>query len=320
MLMGFGADTEVGEAASLEDVRTFWEANPCAHETASASSDREYFLGVEASRYKDAPFIEKSGRFGEFSGKRVLEIGCGLGTDGAQFAKGGADYVGADLTEAAVDLARRNFSTRGLEGEFVVTNAEELPFPPDSFDHVYSFGVIHHTPAPPAVVAEILRVLKPGGTLTVMLYNRTSINYYIEIMFLRKLGRLLLRPSWGPKVLSACFRLPREKLEGHRQNLLRFPHPTREQWLSMNTDGPECPLSRVYSAHEVRDLFSQFADVETDVHHFDRSHWPIVGGLMGDRVAEMIGRRFGWCRMTYARKPAVGPPTTVEDALRVGTV
>lgn len=185
-----------------------------------------------------------------------------------------------------------------------MTNAEDLPFPPDSFDHVYSFGVIHHTPAPPAVVAEILRVLKPGGTATVMLYNRTSINYYIEIMVLRRLGRLLLRPSWGPKVLSATLRLSREKLEGHRRNLLRFPHPTPEQWLSMNTDGPECPLSRVYSAREVRDLFFGFADVESHVYHFDRSHWPIVGRWMGDRVAEMIGTRFGWCRMTYARKPA----------------
>jgi hypothetical protein len=137
-----------------------------------------------------------------------------------------------------------------------------------------------------------------------MLYNRTSINYYIEIMVLRRLGRLLLRPSWGPKVLSATLRLSREKLEGHRRNLLRFPHPTPEQWLSMNTDGPECPLSRVYSAREVRDLFFGFADVESHVYHFDRSHWPIVGRWMGDRVAEMIGTRFGWCRMTYARKPA----------------
>lgn len=151
-------------------------------------------------------------------------------------------------------------------------------------------------------------MLKPDGTLTVMLYNRTSINYYVEIMFLRKLGRLMLKPTWGPKALSATFRLPREKLEGHRQNLMRIPHPTPEQWVSMNTDGPDRRLARVYSADEVRDLFSEFADVETDVHHFDRSHWPVVGGLMSDDVAEKIGTRFGWCRMIYARKPAVGPP------------
>jgi 2-polyprenyl-3-methyl-5-hydroxy-6-metoxy-1,4-benzoquinol methylase len=183
---------------SISEVRTFWEAHPCGEETSTAEDSLEYFLGVEHYRYTNAPFILNVAQFRRFAGRRVLEIGCGLGTDGAQFAKAGADYVGVDLTHAAVELARQNFSARGLRGEFLTVDAEYLPFPADSVDHVYSFGVIHHTPNPAAIVDEIWRVVRPGGTVTVAVYNRTSINYYVEIMFLRKLGRALLRPAHRP--------------------------------------------------------------------------------------------------------------------------
>jgi hypothetical protein len=147
-------------------------------------------------------------------------------------------------------------------------------------------------------------VLKPHGTVTAMLYNRTSINYYVEIMFLRKLGRLLLRPQGAPALMARTLGLPRAKLERHRAHLLRIPHPTREQWVSMNTDGPDCPLARVYSAEEARALFEGFDDVETEVHLFDRSHWPYLRRLISDRVAEVIGARFGWNRIVRATKPS----------------
>jgi SAM-dependent methyltransferase len=292
------------ESPSIDQVKTFWEGNPCGSTTSAERASRlRYFLEVERFRYGSAPSIKEVAAFDRYAGKRVLEIGCGIGTDGAQFALGGADYVGVDLTEAAAELARENFEVRGLQGEFVVTDAEQLPFPDDSFDHVYSYGVIHHTPHPDRVVAEIRRVLRVGGTVTVMLYNRNSVNYYVEIMFLRKLGRALLRPSWSPGVIATVLRLPRQTLEGHRRNLLRIPHPTPEQWVSMNTDGPDCPLSRVYSAAEVKELFAGFVDLRTEVRHFDRTHWPLIGRLFTDSAAEAIGKRAGWLRMTYARKP-----------------
>lgn len=291
------------QASSIEDVRAFWEDHPCARDTAHASEALDYFVGIERYRYTNAPFILEAGEFDRFAGKRVLEIGCGLGTDGVQFARAGADYVGVDLTQAGVELARQNFAARNLHGEFLVADAEQLPFASNSFDHVYSFGVIHHTPNPNRIAGEIRRVLSPGGTVTVMLYNRTSINYYVEIMFLRRLGRTLLRPVWAPGLLARALRLPAEKLENHRTKLLANPHPTNEEWVSMNTDGPECPLARVYSAAEAKALFAGFEDVRTDVHLFDRSHWPFVGTLMSDRLATTIGKRFGWNRMVYARKP-----------------
>jgi 2-polyprenyl-3-methyl-5-hydroxy-6-metoxy-1,4-benzoquinol methylase len=293
----------MSEAPSIEAVSAFWEGHPCGSDTASGGDDLEYFRGIERYRYETMPFIPEAASFENFSRKRVLEVGCGVGTDGVQFAEAGADYVGVDLTEAAVALARRNFAVRGLDGEFHVVDAEQLPLADNSFDHVYSFGVIHHTPRPRSMLDEIRRVLRPGGTVTAMVYNRTSVNYYVEIMFLRRLGRTLLRPAWAPGAMAKVLRLSREKLEGHRQNLLRIPHPTRDQWISMNTDGPDCPLARVYSSAEAQELFATFADVRTDVYFFDRSHWPLVGGAVRDSVAEGIGRRLGWHRMIYARKP-----------------
>jgi SAM-dependent methyltransferase len=287
---------------SIDEVRKFWEAHPCGEETSAAEGSLEYFLGVEHYRYRNAPFILNVAQFGRFAGRRVLEIGCGLGTDGAQFAKAGADYVGVDLTQTAVELARQNFSARGLPGEFLTVDAEQLPFPRDSIDHVYSFGVIHHTPNPASIIDQIWRVLRPGGTVAVGVYNRTSINYYVEIMFLRKLGRALLHPAWAPAVIARALGLPRDKLHGHRENLFRVPHPTRAQWVSMNTDGPACPLARVYSAAEAAALFERFEDVRTEVHFFDKRHWPGLGRLLSDGAASAIGKRFGWYRIIRARK------------------
>lgn len=296
--------TATPQPARIDEIRNFWEHHPCGHETSTSDDRLAYFRGLERYRYALAPWIPKAAGFHRYPGKRVLEIGCGMGTDGAQFAVAGAEYTGVDLTETAVSLARENFKLRGLPGEFLSANAEDLPLPDASFDHVYSFGVIHHAVDPGAIVREIRRVLKPRGTITVMVYNRNSVNYWVEIMFLRRVGRLLLRPAWAPPLLADLLRLPRQTLEGHRRQLLRVPRPTREEWVSMNTDGPDCPLARVYSAGAVRSLFAAFEDVRTQVYMFDRRHWPLLGSLLTDRVERFIGRRAGWNRMLYATKPS----------------
>src|SRR3954453_7916286 len=140
------------ETPTITEVRNFWEQNPCGNETSTSADRLAYFKEVEEHRYGIAPFIPRVARFGDYAGKRVLEIGCGMGTDGSQFAQRGADYVGVDLPEAAAKLARETLAGRGLPGETRSANAERLPFPDASFDHVYSFGVIHHTESPEAVI------------------------------------------------------------------------------------------------------------------------------------------------------------------------
>ena len=236
------------------------------------------------------------------AGKDVLEIGCSIATDGLELAKNGANYTGVDLTPASIEIARERFQVLGASGCFEVANAEEgIPFPDESFDHIYSFGVIHHSPRPERIVGEIRRVLRQGGTFTVMLYNRSSINYYIEIMFLRKLFRYLLLPKFMPGLLARATGFAPWKLEGHRQAMKR--KLTHEEWVSMNTDGPFCPLARVYNQREAALLFKDFADVRQEIWEFNVEHWPILKNILPTSAERWIGRRWGWHRMIYGRKP-----------------
>src|SRR5947208_5676694 len=257
------------EQIDITEVKDFWNANPCQSAWSSENDRRRYFEEITRKRYQGrdwhVPIVAK---FGSFRGKDVLEIGCGIGTDGIEFARNGAHYIGVDLTPNSVELARERFKIFEVPGRFEVANAEEgLPLPNASVDHVYSFGVIHHSPAPDKIVREIRRVLRKGGTLTVMLYNRSSINYYIEIMFLRKIFRWCLLPEFMPGLLGAVTGFDRWKLEGHREMLRK--KITKEQWISRNTDGPFCPLSRVYNRREAAVLFRDFQNVRQEIWEFN---------------------------------------------------
>jgi SAM-dependent methyltransferase len=158
-----------------ESVRSFWENEPCGskHSTAEPGS-RAFFDQIERSRYALEPFISRHARFAESAGQRVLEIGSGLGTDSIAFVRAGAQLTAVDLTEHSIGLVRRRFELEGLSADLRVADAENLPFDDDTFDVVYSWGVIHHTPDPPKAASEALRVLKPGGRLCAMVYARRS--------------------------------------------------------------------------------------------------------------------------------------------------
>jgi len=148
----------------LSTVHTFWNTAACgAHFVEDAASEEEYFARYSAFRYRKEWHIPRLVPFASARGKKVLEIGCGNGADGAMFASHGADYTGVDLTEAAVDATRRHLATRHLPGTAHIDNAEQLSFPDASFDIVYSWGVLHHTPDIDRAVREVHRVLRPGG-------------------------------------------------------------------------------------------------------------------------------------------------------------
>jgi ubiquinone/menaquinone biosynthesis C-methylase UbiE len=289
----------------IDEVKAFWNANPCQSKLSRSEERIRYFQEISDRRYGrrewHVPIVAK---FDTFRGKDVLEIGCGIATDGLEFARHGANYFGVDLTPRSLELAKERFSLLEISGRFENANAEEkLPFPDDSFDHVYSFGVIHHSPAPEKIVREIFRVLKKDGSFTVMLYNKSSINYYVEIMFLRRLFRWLLLPSFMPRVVSAVTGFDRWKLEGHRKILRERKNMSKQDWISMNTDGPFCPLARVYSQNEAADLFRDFKNVRQEVWEFNVDHWAFVGRAIPTSAAKWIGRHWGWHRMIYGQKP-----------------
>lgn len=163
--------------ATIDDVKSYWNSRPCniRHSPLSVGT-REYFDEVEKRKYFVEPHIPAFADFPRWAGKKVLEIGCGIGTDAVNFARAGADYSAIELSEESLAVARQRFDVYGLNGNFSHCNAEQLSglFPPSHFDLVYSFGVIHHTPHPDRVVQEIAKVIKPDGELRIMLYARNS--------------------------------------------------------------------------------------------------------------------------------------------------
>lgn len=289
----------------VADVRDFWNANPCQSHLSQAPERRRYFEEISRKRYGGREWhVPKVANFSAYRDKEVLEIGCSIATDGLEFAKAGARYTGVDLTPRSIEMAEERFALFEVPGLFLATNAEEpLPFPDASFDHVYSFGVIHHSPAPEKIVREIYRVLRKGGTFTVMLYNRSSINYYVEIMFLRKIFRVCLLPRCMPRIIAALTGFERSKLEGHREQFLNKGRMTRQEWISINTDGPFCPLADVYNHREAASLFKDFANVRQEVWEFNSEHWSFLGKLIPLKLERWIGRRWGWHRMIYGTKP-----------------
>jgi SAM-dependent methyltransferase len=158
-----------------ERVRDFWEEDPCGAKLVDAElGTPEFFAGVAATRDALEPFIAEYAGFASTSGQRVLEIGVGLGSDFIRFVRAGADATGVDLTQRAVDMVGRRLALEGLSADLRVADAERLPFADASFDVVYSWGVLHHTPDSDAAFREALRVLRPGGRLCVMVYARRS--------------------------------------------------------------------------------------------------------------------------------------------------
>ncbi len=156
-------------------VRTFWERTPCGSWDATApEGTAEYFQQIERRRYQLEPFIPEFADFGAALGRSVLEIGVGLGTDHVQFARAGARLSGVDLTAKGIELVRRRLELEELHSDLRIADAEELPFADGSFDVVYSWGVLHHTPDTARAVREAIRVLRPGGRICVMLYARHS--------------------------------------------------------------------------------------------------------------------------------------------------
>jgi SAM-dependent methyltransferase len=170
--------TDAAEDHLKDQVRRYWNQQSCETDRArSAKFTLEYFEEIEQWRYQDQPFIQSFAQFTRYHGKRVLEVGFGAGTDFIQWLRAGAVASGIDLTQEALENLRHRVQVYGLPSpeRIEVADAERLPFPSESFDLGYSFGVLHHTPDTEKAIAELLRVIRPGGEMKIMLYNRWSI-------------------------------------------------------------------------------------------------------------------------------------------------
>ena len=258
--------------------RDQWSANPCGAIAADGfePGSREYFDAIENYRYEVyAPWMKRVIGFDGFRGKDLLEIGCGTGTDLLQFARAGARVTGLDLTPRSVQIAARRFEVHGLEGKFGIGDAENLAFPDASFDAVYSFGVLHHTPETGRAVSEIHRVLRPGGQALVMLYHRQSLHY------------------WGGLVL---------KHGVLRGELLRY---NLREIMSRHVEYgavETLPLVKAYTWAEARRMFHEFASCEISVNQLTRSELRPFGRLLPERLFQWLAEGFGWNLVIRAAK------------------
>ena len=156
-------------------VREYW--NHRIHDlemTAQPVGSREFFAELDEYRFDKLAYLPQLVDFAGFKGQRVIEIGCGIGTDLVRFARGGAIVTGVDLSDTAVRLAKTNFDVNGARGRFVIGDGAALPFPNNSVDVVYAHGVLQYSADPRAIVEESQRVLRPGGRAIFMVYNRVS--------------------------------------------------------------------------------------------------------------------------------------------------
>lgn len=170
--------------ATIAEVKKFWDDRPCnVRHSSKEIGTKEYFLEVEHKKFKAEPHILEFTEFPKWKDKKVLEIGCGLATVGSNFAFVGSDYTGVELSEESLALAKKRFEVFGLDGKFYSGNAEELSsfVPVETYDLIYSFGVIHHSPYPEKIISEIKKYMNENSVLKIMLYAKDSWkNYMIE--------------------------------------------------------------------------------------------------------------------------------------------
>jgi ubiquinone/menaquinone biosynthesis C-methylase UbiE len=169
----------------IDAIERYWNARIHDLEmTAHPVGTLAFFDDLDDYRFDKLHYLPALVDFNGFAGQRLLEVGCGIGTDLVRFARGGARVTGVDLSRTAIDLAAQNFALHRQTPEALkVANGEALPYPDASFDHVYGHGVIQYTADPAQLIRECHRVLKPGGTGIFMVYNRVSwLNALSKIM------------------------------------------------------------------------------------------------------------------------------------------
>ena len=212
--------------ATIDEVREYW--NTHIHDldvSRETPGSRGFFDDLDRYHFEKLHHLVRLVDFDGYRGRTVLDVGCGAGVDLARFARGGADVTGVDVSQSAVDLARRNFEQQGLRGRFEVADGEQLPFPDSTFDLVFAHGVVQYTAHPQRLVDECRRVLKPGGEAIFQVYNRIS-----WLNALSKLMKVGLEHEDAPVILKFSLGEFRRLLAGFREVRIvpeRFPVKSR---------------------------------------------------------------------------------------------
>ncbi|MCK5233189.1 MAG: class I SAM-dependent methyltransferase [Candidatus Aenigmarchaeota archaeon] len=256
-----------------------WTKTPCgSSEIYCKEGTKEYFDAVQKQRYLlYAPWLLEYIRSIDAKGKKVLEIGCGLGTDLMEFSKQGAQCYGIDLTPKHVSLAKKRFKLNNISPNIYQMDATKLKFKNDFFDIVYSHGVLHHIPSIELSLKEIYRVLRKRGKAHLMVYHKRSLDYYKILGYYGILrGQLLKKGIDG--ILS-------EVIEANSKETK--------------------PHVKVYSMHEFNHLLES-AGFEVKKmyanHILDEKRSALLRKVIPENLFKGIGRKFGWYLIAEAIK------------------
>jgi radical SAM superfamily enzyme YgiQ (UPF0313 family)/ubiquinone/menaquinone biosynthesis C-methylase UbiE len=253
-----------------------WTKAPCgSNYSDEAPFTLTYFEEIEDHRYRTHPWIKEVIESFDIKGKKVLEIGIGMGTDNLNLARRGANMHGIDLTPRNLEITKKRLSLYGLNSQLVTADAENLPYADNSMDFIYSFGVIHHSPDTERIISEIHRVLKPGGRCWVTVYNKNSIFFWWSVFFVY----YLLLGGW-------CRRTLKQQL-----SLIEYP----------NTD--QNMVIRLYTQKQFRALFRNFSEIRSSIRHLLPIDIAGIGYFLKKvfrnpdepaRFWNALGEKFGW--------------------------
>lgn len=262
------------------EARRLWNAHPCGtgdYLTGLEYASLEFFEEVRRSRYEDSdPWMKRLIDYNVAKGKKLLEIGHGMGTDLLTFCEGGAQVYGIDISEEHHRLARRNFELHGRECVLKLCDAANIDFPSNYFDYVYSHGVLHHTPETVRCISEAYRVLKPGGQFILSLYRKWSAFHLFDRLLYHGVIRGELRRLGYKGLMSTVER---------------------------GADGITVkPLVKTYTRAELRAMFADFSQVKFKVGHFRREHIPKLGRLMPRFLERSLEPYLGWYLVAFATK------------------
>lgn len=251
-----------------EIVKEYWDNEPCGTRgVVYPEGTRNYYDAIAKYRYSIELFIDKFVEIPRWKGKKVLEIGCGVGTDLVEFAKEGVKVTAIDLSSRSVEITKKRLNVYGLVGDVLEGDAENMMFGDSEFDMVYSCGVLHHTPDIEKAIDEIYRVLKPSGEIRIMLYHKPSI---VCLQMYLLFGLLRFRP----------FRSIDDILANHH----------------------ESKGTKAYTINEAKLLFRKFRDVKIDttVTAYDiRYAW---GKYLPMWCRNIIPKCLGWYILVRGRK------------------
>jgi SAM-dependent methyltransferase len=254
-----------------QTIQNFWQDHACGDDQVGGLHDRfrddyeKFFTDYDRFRYANERHLPACLDALNVSGKRVLEIGLGQGSDAERLIRRGAIWSGIDLTSESVERVRTRLMLRELPyGELPQGSVLDLPFADNSFDLVFSHGVLHHVPDIKQGQSEIHRVLRPGGELVIMVYARWSLNYVVSIGLIRRAAILAAFPLSRTGILKAGpahGMLAAHLSNAERIGLLRYLR--LDEFVHRNTDGPTNPYAVVYDRRRVEHDFPSFQVTRT---------------------------------------------------------